>query len=235
MVAVSLAVWAVLLPAVLLIVRTPSRPARAVPDRIEPANGLDFAGALRAPAFWILSLIAALIFYAIFVVSQQLNLYLQSPRIGFTAEAAANAQSLIFALSIAGKFLYGFLADYLPTRRVMLISGVTLLLSTLVFLHFDGTTVYLFVFLFGLNYGGTFVLLQLLVADLFGLRDYAKILGALTVIETIGGASGTYVTGRIADAYGGDYYLAFLCLIAVAAASLALIVTLNIRAPIANK
>ncbi len=93
----------------------------------------------------------------------------------------------------------------------MLVSAATMFLATLVFLFFNDKTVYLFAIFFGLNYGGTFVLLQLLVADYFGLKEYAKILGVITVIETIGGAAGTIITGRIAvsadarDArFGGD-------------------------------
>lgn len=239
MLLVSMIVWAVLLPAVLLLITDRPDNTGAAADGSGSSEtpkdgkhllteGITLAAALRTPVFWVLSLTAALIFYAIFVVSQQLNLYLQGPKIGFSAESAANIQSLLFSFSIAGKFLYGFMADFFPTRRVMLFSAITMFLSTLAFLHFESRTAYLFVVLFGLNYGGTFVLLQLLVADYFGLKEYGKILGALTVIETIGGAAGTVVTGRIADAYGGDYSAAFLCLIAVSALAFLLVVLLNL-------
>jgi sugar phosphate permease len=238
MAAVSLIVFLGLLPAVVFLVK--DRPADVgqqvdglLPGSTDPdaeaaeKHGLTLSAALRTPVFWIFSLTAALVFYAIFVVSQQLNLYLQGPRIGFSARAAANVQSLLFLLSIGGKFLYGFAADVLPARRVMLLSAVTMFLSTIVFLYFNEVTVYVFVILFGLNYGGTFVLLQLLVADYFGLREYGKILGAVTVIETIGGSAGTIITGRVADAYGGDYATAFLGLIVVTAAAMVLVIVLN--------
>ena len=110
----------------------------------------------------------------------------------------------------------------------MLVSAATMFLATLVFLFFNDKTVYLFAIFFGLNYGGTFVLLQLLVADYFGLKEYAKILGVITVIETIGGAAGTIITGRIADANGGDYTQAFYGLIVVTGIALALVVILNL-------
>jgi MFS family permease len=238
MAAISLIVFLGLLPAVTFLVKDKPKDAGQSVDGLETEDtgessgdgehpGLTLGQALLTPVFWIFSLTAALIFYAIFVVSQQLNLYLQGPRIGFTARSAANVQSLLFLLSIGGKFLYGFAADVLPARRVMLLSAVTMFLSTLVFLYFNEVTVYVFVILFGLNYGGTFVLLQLLVADYFGMREYGKILGAVTVIETIGGSAGTIITGRVADAYGGDYATAFLGLIAVTGAALVLVVVLN--------
>ena len=252
MILVSLIIWIFLLPAVVFLVK--NRPAEVGlgPDGdalaseagagdgeevggggglLPQADGMTLGRALTTPIFWIFAFCAALIFYAIFVVSQQLNLYLQGPRIGFTLEQASFVQSLLFALSIAGKFLYGYLSDHFPAARVMLFSAATMFLSTLVFLYFNDKTVYLFAVLFGLNYGGTFVLLQLLVADYFGLKEYGKILGAVTVIETIGGALGTFVTGKIADASGGDYTQAFYGLIIVTAAALSLVFLLNLMYP----
>lgn len=248
MLLVSFVIWLVLLPAIIFLVKNRPADVAAFADgdstateanelpTASSAHGMTLGEALRTPLFWIFSVCAALLFYAIFAVSQQLNLYLQGPAIGFSPSQAAGVQSLLFLLSIAGKFLYGFLADKFATSRVMLVSASTMFLSTLVFLYFDTTTVYLFAILFGLNYGGTFVLLQLLVADYFGTREYGKILGAVTVIETIGGALGTIVTGRIADASGGDFATAFVWLIAVTGTSLALVILLNItfRTRLAN-
>jgi MFS family permease len=101
-------------------------------------------------------------------------------------------------------------------------------LATLTFLFFNSATVYFFAVVFGLSYGGTFVLLQLLVAEYFGLKEYGKILGVMSVIETMGGAMGTIITGRIADANGGDFTTAFYGVILVAAIALALVVLLNL-------
>jgi MFS family permease len=241
MIILSLIIWAILLPSVLIFVKNRPSDIGLLPDGdVFPSNesssaqtplsenGLTLIEALRTPLFWIFSFCAALIFYAIFVVSQQLNLYLQSPKIGFTAAQASSVQSLLFGLSVFGKFLYGYLSDKFSTTKVMLISAATMFLSTLAFLNFNDKTVYLFAILFGLNYGGTFVLLQLLVADYFGLKEYGKILGAVTVIETIGGSLGTILTGRIADAYGGDFTVAFYGLIVVAGIALSLVLLLNV-------
>jgi MFS family permease len=239
MLIVSLTVWLILLPAVIFLVK--ERPsdlgmgmdgfadvgsAQTSPSKTE--DGISFGEALKTPVFWIFGLVAALVFYAIFVVSQQLNLYLQSPKIGFTQPEAARVQSLLFALSVLGKFVYGFLSDRYSVTRVMLVSAFTLFVSTLAFIDLNGTTVYFFAIFFGLNYGGTFVLLQLMVASYFGTKDYGKILGAVTVIETIGASAGTYITGKIADADGGDYTRAFYVLILVGALSFAAVFLLNL-------
>lgn len=240
MILVSLIIWIFLLPAIIFLVRNRPSEMGLLPDgetqsleNIEDAtknelNGFTLTESLKIPMFWVLSLCAALIFYAIFVVSQQLNLYLQSPKVGFTPAQASFVQSLLFFFSIFGKLFFGFLSDKFAANRVMLISATMMFLSTLAFLNFNEKTVYPFAILFGLTYGGTFVLLQLLVADYFGLKEYGKILGSLIVIETIGGALGTIVTGRIADANGGDFTVAFYALIIVSGLALATVVLLNI-------
>lgn len=243
MISISLVIWIVLLPAVVLFVRNRPSDMNLQPDGEAEENpvdakspvsvtaassGMTLTEALGTPMFWIFSICAALLFYAIFVVSQQLNLYLQSPKIGFTPEQASRVQSLLFILSICGKFAFGWLADRFPGNRVMLFSGTTMFLATLFFLYFNAQTVYLFAALFGLNYGGTFVLLQLLVVEYFGVKEYGKILGAVTVIETIGGALGTFITGKLADAHGGDYTTAFYGVTIATGIALLMIVVLNL-------
>ncbi|MBS1797708.1 MAG: MFS transporter [Acidobacteria bacterium] len=241
MMLISLIIWVILLPAVIFLVKNRPEDLGLLPDGqepiIEPADrpakpvsveGVSLAEAIATPVFWLFSFCAALIFYAIFVVSQQLNLYLQGTKIGFTPQQASNVQSLLFILSVAGKFFFGWLADRFPGNRVMLISACTMFLATLFFLYFNATTVYFFAVLFGLNYGGTFVLLQLLVADYFGIKEYGKILGVVTVVETVGGALGTFLTGKIADANGGDYTQAFYGITVVVGLAFVLVILLNL-------
>lgn len=239
MIAVSLLVWLILLPAAVFLVRSRPEDMGLVQDGDEAAtgvlkearmstSGLTLGEALMTPGFWIFSICAALIFYGIFVVSQQLNLYLQSPKVGFSLQEAGNVQSKMFAASVAGKFLFGWLSDRFRAARVMLAGAAVMFASTFVLFDLSRETVLLFAIPFGLSYGGIFVLLQLLVADYFGLKDLGPILGAVTVVETIGGAVGTRVTGMIADQNGGDYSQGFFLLIGTTGASLALILLLNV-------
>jgi len=83
-------------------------------------------------------------------------------------------------------------------------------LSTIMLLGFlTSSTIFIFLLPFGLGYGGTFVLIQLLTVESFGLRDIGKILGAITLIETTGGFLGSLITGRLASVNNGDYTTAF--------------------------
>lgn len=245
MIFVSLIVWLILLPAIIFLIRNRPADLELLPDGDQPAaseevyapgtkapqsqsDGMTLLEAVRTPIFWIFAMCAALIFYPIFVTSQQFILYLQTPKIGLTAQQGGFALSALFAVSVAGKFLFGFLSDKISPTRVMLICCSVMFLATLVLFGLTASTAFVFLVPFGLGYGGTFVLLQRLVADYFGNREYPKILGFITVIETIGAAIGGILTGRLADAAGGDYAQAFYAVVAVTAAALVLVIVLNL-------
>lgn len=189
--------------------------------------GVSLGEAVKTPTFWLLALCAALIFYPIFTISQQFNLYLQNT-VKVSAETASIAQSILFVTSVAGKFLFGWLCDRFPTRVVIMICCGIMFLATLMLLGFlNAGTIYVFLIPFGLGYGGTFVLIQLLAVESFGLRDVGKILGLLTLIETFGGFVGSVITGRLASAANGDYTLAFYGV--TVAAGLAFLMTFAIN------
>jgi MFS family permease len=235
---VSLLVWLVLLPAVLLIVRDHPREFGLEPDgeifesdEIKAASnvtGITLGAALRMPVFWLFGLAAAALFYPIFTTSQQFILYLQSPRIGMTAQQASFAQSALFAASVGGKFFYGWLSDRMSAARVMIFCCALMFIGTLFLFNLTTQTTLPFLILFGMGYGGTFVLIQLLAAEFFGLREIGKILGSIFVIETMGGALGSFVTGKLASSAGGDYTTAFHCVITVAAVALIAIIALSL-------
>ncbi len=231
MLAISALVWFCLLPVIVLLVKeTPEQGAAAVAAAVAAekaagaadsisasasaaataaADGLTLGEAIKTPLFWVFGLCAALVFYPIFATSQQFILYLQTPKIGVTAETAAFAQSALFAVSIAGKFLAGFLSDKLTAVRMMIVSSLVMFLASLVLLNLTASNSLLFLLPFALGYGGTFVLLQRVAADFFGRREIGKILGTITMIEIIGASIGGRITGYLADGSGGDYTYAF--------------------------
>lgn len=239
---VSLLVWLVLIPAIIFLVKPKPGDIGLSPDNDTDASdqpevakvtseelpGLTLSQALKTPIFWVFAFAAALVFYPLFVSTQQLILYLRTDKIGMSPAAAAGMISLMSAMSIVGKFAFGFLSDKVKPTLVMLLCCLTMFIGTLFFLSFSAELVLLFVVPFGLGYGGTFVLLQRLIADFFGPRDYAKILGFVTVIETIGAAIGGRVTGAVADANGGDYAQAFLLVTVVTGSALVCTILLNL-------
>ena len=230
MLIVSFLTWLVLVPAIVFLVKDRPADAGVLPDG-EPKNevivttGLTLSEAVRTPLFWILALCAAAVFYPIFVSTQQF--ILQAAKIGLSPQQASFGLSTLFFVSVTGKFLFGFLSDRFPPTRVMIACCLVMFASTLVLLDLTSSTVFAFLIPFGFGYGGTFVLLQRIAADYFGNRDYPKILGLLIVIETLGASIGGLITGRLADAAGGDYTTAFYAVIAVS--GLAFLLTISLE------
>jgi len=226
MLAVSMIVWLVLLPSVVFLVRDKHKTEEA--GKPLGQIGLTLPEAARTQLFWVLGLCAALVFYPIFATTQQFILYLQSPRIGMSLETASWMQSILFAVSVAGKSIVGFLSDRFTATRMMLICSVVMFLSTFVLLALSANNALLFLVPFGLGYGGTFVLLQRLASDYFGMREYGKILGTIVMMEIAGATIGGKVTSYLADSAGGDYTVAFYGVVAVTAGVLLCVILLNI-------
>ncbi|CAN5582244.1 MFS transporter [soil metagenome] len=208
MMSVSLLVWLVLLPAIIFLVKEKPFDLSVVAAP-SADDGLKLVQAIKTPLFWVFAAAAALVFYPIFVTSQQFILYLQSPKIGVSAQTAAFAQSALFAVSIGGKFLAGALSDKFRAVRVIVACCFLMFAASCVLLGLNAQTSLFFLLPFALGYGGTFVLLQRLAADFFGRREIGKILGLITLIEVTGAAIGGRITGYLADQHQGDYTYAF--------------------------
>ena len=235
MILVSLLIWILLAPAIALLVRSRPSEMALLPDgdiAEAPAglpvakSGLTFSQAIRTRLFWIFAFGAALIFYPIFVTSQQL--ILQTAKIGFSAWQSSLVLSGLFAVSVAGKSLFGYLSDRYAPARVIVACTAVMFASTFLLLNLNEVTALLFLIPFGLGYGGAFVLIQRLVADFFGERDYPKILGAITIGDTLGAVVGGMITGRLADRFGGDYTVGFYGVIIATGLALVLMIVLNL-------
>ena len=223
MLIVSLFVWLLLLPLAVTFGRPPR--FQISDEAVGELEGMSLSEAVGTSRFWIFSAAAALIFYTIFVTTQQFIIYLQSPSIGLSLAIASGWQSILFGLSVTGKSAAGLLSDRVRAERITIFSTAMMFVSTLVLL-FAGAP-FVFLLLYGLGYGATFVLLQRLVAEYFGRRDYARILGTITLIEILGGVIGGRITGYLADRAGGDYSTAFYVMIFVTAAAFLCMLILN--------
>jgi len=203
---VSLLVWFLLLPLVIFVIRS-KEPVETATDGVE--EGVTLTQALSDLRFWLLALAAAAIFYCIFAVLQQFNLFMRSERFGLGPEAVRDFQVTLAVATIAGKFALGFLADYLGSIRTAVFGAALMLASTSILWFINIDLIAPFAIAFGFSYGGTFVILQIIARDLFGKRYFPRILGSVHFIQTLGGATGLYVTGYLADLYSGDFTTAF--------------------------
>ena len=136
--------------------------------------------------------------------------------------------SLLFIGGLVGKIISGWLAERFGRKKVLLISLALMLMGSfsLVAAVFFRTEALIWMGLvgFGFGWGGIYTLIQLLSADLFGLKSLGKILGAINVLDTLGGGLGPVMTAVLFDRTG-SFLVSFsvitcLLLLATLAASL---------------
>ena len=128
---------------------------------------------------------------------------------GFSQMDAGLSYTVLFYLGLCGKVLNGFLADRLGKKRVFVTTLAVMVVGALVLRMPEVNAIWAGLALFGLGWGGLYTLLQLLAADYFGPRHLGKILGAITVLDTLGGGLGPPMIGAIRD-NTGSYDQAFL-------------------------
>ncbi len=123
---------------------------------------------------------------------------------------AAGIISIIAALNLLGKLVWGSISDRVGPRLVLVVSfGMfTLALVWLLFAE-EVWMFYVFALVFGLAWGGTVSVFTLIVPELFGLKYLGVIAGTAMFLGTVGGAIGPPLAGAIFDVTGG-YRLAFL-------------------------
>ena len=189
-------------------------------------TGYTLMEALASLNFWVVAIVAMCTFYAILAMSTHAFLYLRSE--GYEPQIAATGATILFVSGLIGKIISGYLAEALGRKRVLL-TGLGLMLAgsaTLVaaIILSSAEALWFGLVFFGFGWGGIYTLLQLLAADLFGLLALGKILGAINVLDTIGGALGPWLTGVLFEV-NKSYVLPFtvitgLLLLATLTASL---------------
>jgi MFS family permease len=205
-----------------------SEPPATRPDG--SPDGVPFSVALRSRTLWVLVIGSTCLWFTFQAINSQITIFLELEA-GLTPQNATRLYSVIFGFSVAGKFLFGAISDYLPKHRVMLATSTTLLIGcSLIFTVSDGvlglasgfTQLTLFTIVFGLGYGGSFTMIQLVCVESFGQHSLGKILGVVICFDSLGGMAGTILTGQMKTVTGS--YLAPFLVVAI----VALIAVINV-------
>jgi len=179
--------------------------------------GMDYADALRTRTFWALAIIATSTYYS--VLGLVGNLFLHMRDLEFSAAEATDLIGLFFGCAMVGKFAFGAAADYIDARKVMLINCMIMFIGAACLASMKTNLVWTSVVAFGLGWGGIFTLLQLNLVNAFGLKSAGKVLGTITVFDSIGGGVGIWLTGYLFDATGTyqSSFIIYVVLIGIAA------------------
>lgn len=171
-------------------------------------RGFSFREAIYTRQFW---MICAMFFCFAFGIQVILvHIVPHATDLGISAINAANILAITGLVGIAGRIILGIAGDRMGNRIIIIIS-FTMLSVILFWLPFAKTawTLYLFAAIFGFAYGGFASLQSPLVAELFGLSSHGIILGVIQFGNTLAGAIGPVIAGRIFDIMD-NYNIAFL-------------------------
>lgn len=167
---------------------------------------LSYQQAMRTRTFWVLAFVAMTTFFSIMAVAS--NLFLHMRDLGFEPATAGNGLGLMFGLAMVGKFIFGFLADVLPAKRVFLVNLGIMAAGALILATMRADLIWYSLALFGLGWGGLYTMIQLLAVNAFGLGSAGKILGTITLLDATTAGLGIWVTAKIFD-ITKSYHIAF--------------------------
>jgi predicted MFS family arabinose efflux permease len=174
-------------------------------------EGLTLPEALRTRTFWAIGLSGMLTFYSILALYSHLFLHMRG--MGYEPVKAGGAISLLGLFALTGKLTNGALADRVDRRMVFIGSLLVMLvgLAGLVTLRRD--LVLPSIAVVGLGWGGVYTLYNVLSVTNFGLKSAGRINGMISMLESLGGGLGIWLTGVIFDRYG-SYQAAFSIMLA---------------------
>ncbi len=191
------------------------------------AAGPTLKQAVRTPVFYVLAFVTAALWFATFGMLQHQSIFIGKD-LGVDSARLPLIFSMFFWFAIMGKLLFSWLSDRVDKLRVMLVAVLSLvvgllLLRTVSADNFVG--LYAYAVVFGVGFGASFSMIQLVLAEYFSGASYGKILALLTTVDSLAGSAGVSYMGQVRVAQG-SYLPAFDLLIILCAVSAVLVVTL---------
>jgi MFS family permease len=183
------------------------------------SEGLSFQEAVRTRTFWAIGLSGMLIYYSILSLYNHLFLHMRD--LGFEPKTAGFSLALLSLLGLTGKLVNGALADRIDRHKVFLGCLVIMLVGVAGLATLRKDWVLPAIAIIGLGWGGLFTLYNMLAVNNFGLKAAGKIGGVISLMESMGGGLGIFLTGVLFDRYG-SYRVAFTVILALVVTGLLL-------------
>ena len=219
-----------LLAALFVHERTPNM-AAAREDDSTPATtglaGLTVKEALRSDAFYYVTVATALGSFTYSALLPQISTHLLDQ--GTDDATVVTLLSLLAGFGMAGKGVFGYLAERFTARIAMMLSlaGQTALISVIV-AYPAGPHLWIVVPIFGFFFGAYGVLMTLLLQENFGLKYFGSISGLSGLVGMISMVAGPLMAGASFD-YLDSYGPAFLAVAALFVTAILLLT--RVRSP----
>jgi MFS family permease len=198
--------------------KVPDGTERTSSPHVRPS--LTTRDALRTKTFWLLSIGHTSGVMIVSAVSVHFVIYAQT-RLGMSVTLAASLLTLMTLMVMLGQLIGGFYGDRIQ-KRILAGWGMLGHAAAVGILAVADSTAALVAaaVLHGLSWGLRGPLMSAMRADYFGRASFAMIMGASSLIVTLGSVSGPLLAGILVDTTG-EYSLAFLILAVAAAAGAA--------------
>jgi MFS family permease len=183
-------------------------------NSIQPEPSPPIKDILKSRYFYILALGSMCSIAAVGGVNQHFKLYLRE--LDFTQIQAAHMISLVAIMSLAGRVIMGWLADFMHRKYVMILIYLLVGISIPLLLvpDFSGR-LYIFAVIFGIGLGGDYMIIPLMAGDLFGVKTLGRVMGIILVADGIAEATMPVAVSAVRDA-SANYRIGFIILICVA-------------------
>ncbi|KRB07821.1 MFS transporter [Lysobacter sp. Root690] len=203
---VGVLAWALTLPAVWFVRGAPMAASVGAADVDNGSNTLSAAQALRSRPFIVL----AAAFFACCAAHSGPIFHTVSYAVGcgLSVTAAVTIYSMEGAAGLGGRLLLGVLADRFGAKPVLVAGLLIQAFAALAYLavnQLDGF--YAVAIVFGMAYGGTMPLYASLARDAFSPAILGTVLGAATLLSSLGMALGPLIGGWLYDHYGSYTWL----------------------------
>jgi MFS family permease len=173
-----------------------------------PARDYTLKEALRSTPFWMLAL--SFFFFGVAHSTVTVHTVPALTDVGIPVEQAALSIGMLTLVSIIGRLGFGFLGDHLTKRYLFMVAYVMMAMGLLVLTNARTMgMVYLFIFLFGVGFGGTVPLMPAIRAEYFGREALGKIQGFMNPVMMSAGAVGPIFAGYVFDTTG-SYRISFM-------------------------
>jgi MFS family permease len=201
MLTIGIVAWCLLIPAALLVRRTPSLENAGAPGARPAMSGIpSVSQAFRSPQFIVL----ALTFFCCCCAHSGPIFHMMSNAIlcGVTPMAAVSIYSVEGLSGLGGRLLLGVLGDRYGAKPV-LVGGLlvqSLCIGSYLYIH-QLNGFYALSIVFGAAYGGVMPLYAVLAREYFAPRIMGTVFGAATMASSVGMAIGPLAGGFIFDTF----------------------------------
>ncbi|MCI0336901.1 MAG: MFS transporter [Acidobacteria bacterium] len=183
------------------------------------------SGVLKSWPFYLLAIGSMCSIGAVGGTNQHLKLFLSLDQ-GYSQTEAAKIISLVLASSIIGRLLMGWLADRYPKKYVMLLIYTLVSLAIpLLYLSSSSGVIYIFAIIFGIAFGGDYMIIPLMAAELFGVKVLGRVMGIILTADGLAEALSPWLVGYLYDQSKNyvDGFAALITLAVIGAIAIALL------------